>query len=56
MIILNGRIYSCPFGDLLPPLDNDEDIDLHQNIEAHGVLTPVLVTDRDEVIDGHNRL
>lgn len=55
-IAFNGVTYSCPFVNVLPPLDADERAELRADIAAHGVTYSVVVTDEDEVIDGHNRL
>jgi ParB-like chromosome segregation protein Spo0J len=48
--------YTCPFSDLMPPLTAEERTELKADIEKNGVLCDVIVTDENEVIDGHHRL
>lgn len=52
----NSKTYTCPFYDLMPPLTAEEHAELAADIKEHGVTVAVVVTDDDEVIDGHNRL
>lgn len=51
-----GKIYKCPFADLLPDLDRDGREELKEDIRKNGVLVKVVVDDEDNVIDGINRL
>src|SRR5262249_7158186 len=55
-ISFNGTAYTCPFLDAMPPLSAEERAELEADIKAHGVTVPVVVTDENEVIDGHHRL
>jgi len=55
-ITCNGVIYTCPFFDAMPPLAADERIELKADIDKNGITYPVVVTETNEVIDGHNRL
>lgn len=55
-ITFNGKTYTCPFADVMPPLTAKERADLKANIKAHGITVPIVVTPENEVIDGHNRL
>jgi len=55
-ITCNGVIYTCPFFDAMPPLTADERIELKADIDKNGITYPVVVTETNEVIDGHNRL
>lgn len=55
-ITVNGATYTCPFAHVLPPLATEERAELESDIRTHGITVPVLVTDENEVIDGHNRL
>lgn len=55
-ITADGVTYTCPFFDAMPPLAPDERADLAADIQANGITVPVVVTDDNEVIDGHNRL
>jgi hypothetical protein len=55
-IFYNGTAYTCPFVGALPPLTADEERELQADISARGVIVPVVITDEQEVIDGHNRL
>jgi ParB/RepB/Spo0J family partition protein len=55
-ITFNGTVYACPYIDALPPLSPEERAELQADIAQHGVMVPVLVTEADEVLDGHNRL
>ena len=40
---------------ILPPLPPAEYAQLRESIRLHGVLTPLLITDDDVIIDGHER-
>jgi ParB-like chromosome segregation protein Spo0J len=40
---------------VMPPLSKDEYGALRADIEAIGILSPVLVDETGDVIDGHNR-
>lgn len=40
---------------VMPPLTADEFLDLRADIEANGVLQPVLIDECNRIIDGHNR-
>jgi disulfide oxidoreductase YuzD len=48
--------YTCPFSDAMPPLSPEERTELKANIEKNGVVYDLVVTDENEVIDGHHRL
>lgn len=52
----NGRVYTCPYHDVMPPLTAEELAALRADIERNGVICPVVISADDEVIDGHNRL
>ena len=51
-----GRPFKLPFADLMPPQSADERARLLADIRAHGVRVPVVVTENDELLDGHHRL
>jgi ParB-like chromosome segregation protein Spo0J len=55
-IVFNGTTYRVAFGNLLPPLTDDEIRELRNDIKHRGVIYPIVVTDQNEVIDGANRL
>jgi site-specific DNA-methyltransferase (adenine-specific) len=55
-IEFNGKVFACPFHDLMPPLTADDLAELTDDIRARGGLVPVVVTDQDEVLDGQHRL
>jgi hypothetical protein len=55
-VTINGKTYSFPYADLLPPLRPEERQALAENIRRRGVLVDVVVTEDYEVLDGHNRL
>src|SRR5262245_15926265 len=55
-IAFDGKVYTCPYRDVLPPLTPQERDDLRRDIQANGVAVAVVITDADEVLDGHNRL
>lgn len=55
-ITFNGTTYTCPFFGVVPRLSPVEERELREDIEAHGVLIPVVVSEDSEVIDGFNRL
>lgn len=55
-IIYNGVVYSTPFADLLPPLTEREARDLREDIQQRGVIYPIVVSEKNEIIDGSNRL
>jgi ParB-like chromosome segregation protein Spo0J len=42
-------------GNPLPPLDAKTDADLRESIAKYGVLTPILVDQRGDILDGHHR-
>ena len=44
-----------PFADILPPLSTDEYQALQADIEANGVLSPVVVDEEGNILDGHHR-
>lgn len=44
-----------PFADEFPYLSDDETLELAQDIEAHGLLHPVVLY-QNEILDGRNRL
>ena len=52
----NGVTYTCPFSELMPPLTAEVRTELKADIEMNGILYDVVVTDQNEVIDGHHRL
>jgi ParB-like nuclease domain len=55
-IAFGGKVFTCPFADVMPPLAPDEQADLRESIRVRGVQDAVIVTDEDEVLDGHTRL
>ena len=55
-ILFNGEIYTTPYADLVRPLRPDEETCLREDIARRGVVTPIIVSDLNEVIDGANRL
>lgn len=55
-ITYNGVVYSTPFADLLRSLTAEEERELRDDIDARGVIIPIVVTEQNEVIDGANRL
>src|SRR4051794_30418997 len=57
VIEIDGQKFNCPFYDLVPRPSDEEYADLKTSIEDNGILDPVkLITDTDDVIDGHTRL
>ena len=40
---------------VLPPLDAQTRAELRESIRQHGVLIPILVTEKGEIIDGHEQ-
>lgn len=55
-LTLDNVTYTCPFSELMPPLAAEERDELAGNIKLNGILYDVVVTDANEVIDGHHRL
>ena len=55
-IVFNGVTYTAPYFDVMPPLTAEERVELTADIRANGITYPVLVTEANEIIDGHNRL
>jgi hypothetical protein len=55
-VTFNGRVYTCPFRNVMPPLTAEEEAELTDRIRADGVQVAVVVTDQDELLDGHHRL
>jgi len=55
-ITFNGTQYASPFSETFPPLTAEEETELRTDISARGVVVPVVVTEDNEVIDGHSRL
>jgi ParB-like chromosome segregation protein Spo0J len=53
---INGRKYRCPFADLLRPPTHEEEQALAADIAANGVITPLVATEDDEILDGVTRL
>ena len=51
-----GRTYKTPFAAALPPRTAEERRRLTADIWLNGIKVPVLVTEDDEVLDGHHRL
>jgi ParB-like chromosome segregation protein Spo0J len=45
-----------PAADIFPPLSDTEYADLHRDIELHGVLEPIWVDVKGQVLDGRHRL
>jgi ParB-like chromosome segregation protein Spo0J len=55
-LTFNGKTYKCPFVGAHPPLSAVEGSYLRADISARGVVTPVVVSEDDEIIDGYGRL
>lgn len=55
-LTVGGRTFALPHVDAMPPLTAAERVRLTADIRAHGIKTPVIVTDADDVPDGHSRL
>jgi hypothetical protein len=55
-ILFNGQKFSLPYADLVRPLTADEEKCLRDDIAGRGVVTPIIVSELNEVIDGANRL
>ena len=51
-----GVAYTAPFVDVMPPLTAEERAELKVDIATNGVAYDVLVSEDDEILDGHNRL
>jgi ParB-like nuclease domain len=45
-----------PIAELFPMMTSDELQDLASDIQAHGLLQPIVVDDSEQVVDGRNRL
>jgi ParB-like chromosome segregation protein Spo0J len=48
-------VLNTPYTDLLPPLSTDELEALRNDIAAHGVLSPVVIDEDGNILDGHHR-
>lgn len=55
-ICLRGTKYACPFLNILPPLTPRERAELLADIKRNGITYPIVITDQNEVLDGHHRL
>ena len=55
-IVFNGTTFTCPYADVLPPLQGEERAALRNHILQHGVLVPIVLDELNNVLDGHNRL
>lgn len=55
-LTVGDRTFKLPHVDAMPPLTVDERARLTADIKANGIKTPMIVTDADEILDGHNRL
>jgi hypothetical protein len=54
-IRIGSRVFTALFPDLMRPMRTDERRALKESIRKRGVLVPVLVDEKDRIIDGINR-
>lgn len=55
-LTVNGTTYKLPFAAVMPPQSSEERERLKSDIRANGIRLPVVVTEDNEVLDGHHRL
>lgn len=55
-ITVGKRTFTVLFPDLLPPLTEEELTRLRVSIKKYGVVTPIVVDEKDGIIDGVNRV
>lgn len=48
------KLYT-PYKNLLPPLTEEEEMALEADIEARGLLQPILIDESGNILDGHHR-
>lgn len=56
MILIGKTAYQTPYQNLLPPLTEEENETLKNDIAERGIIVPVVIDDQYNIIDGHNRL
>jgi hypothetical protein len=55
-IEIGERVFRLPYADLLPPLGTDDYADLRDDIAKRGIIVPVVLDERNNVIDGQHRV
>lgn len=55
-LTIGSASWMLPYADLVPALSEDQYNDLRADIAKRGVIVPIIVNDRGEVIDGQHRL
>jgi hypothetical protein len=55
-IRIGKQTFKFPFADRLPPLTEEEDKWLREDIRSRGVLVAVVIDEEGNVLDGHNRV
>jgi len=55
-ITIGTQAFTVPYADLLPNLQDDEFEALREDIRKRGIIVPIVVDERRQVIDGQHRL